>query len=835
MRRFFKILFILVLVLVVLIAAGGFLTVRASFPTTDGELTVPGLQSPVDIYRDENGVPHIYATNSRDLFFAQGYVQAQDRFWQMDFERHVGRGRLAEIFGESQIETDQFLRTLGWEHVAEQEWAAASPEGALALASFADGVNAYLSDHQGASLSLEYAVLKLSNRSYVPAPWTPVDSLVWAKVMAWDLRSNMDLEIYRAEVSKLIGDRVDDLYPPYPEDRPVIVPDFGVSAASTAAPELPDEAQDLLARTADTIDLIDRLTGPVGSDIGSNNWVISGSLTSTGKPILANDPHLGIQMPSVWYETGLHCTTVSDTCPYEVAGFSLLGAPGVVIGHNANIAWGVTNLAADVQDLYVEKINPDDQNQYEVNGEWVDADSRIETIDVAGGEPVQMNVRVTRHGPIISGVYGRLEDFDEKTDIPLPEPYAIALRWTALEPSRILESVVAIDRAANWDEFRDALRLWDVPSQNFIYADVDGHIGYQSPGRIPIRANGDGRMPVPGWTDTYEWTGFIPFDQLPSSFDPPEGFIVTANNAVTRPGVGPFLARDWAYGTRAQRIVDMIREAGTSISPDDVRAMQFDAASIHADVLIPRLVGLASGVPQVRQAQAILESWAGDDGEYRFDVDSQGAALFGAVWKNLLILVYNDDLPKDLRPSGRDSSLEAIRRILDDPTNIWWDDQTTSAVETRDDILEGALLAAWNELNDTLGDPASWQWGDLHTATFVNQTFGKSGIAPIEMLFNRGPFKVPGGTDMVNATSWLVEKGYEVVALPSMRMVIDFSDFDASTAIHTTGQSGHAYSPHYDDMIQRWATGETAPLYWDRDTVVAASKEHLKLLPGTAG
>lgn len=831
MRRFLKFLFILVLVLLVLIAAGGFLTVRASFPTTDGELTAPGLQSPVDIYRDADGVPHIYATDSHDLFFAQGYVQAQDRFWQMDFQRHVGRGRLAEIFGESQVETDQFLRTLGWERVAEQEWANTSPEAALALSSFADGVNAYLADHKGASLSLEYAVMKLTNRSYTPAPWDPIDSLVWAKMMAWDLGSNMDLEITRARLSKVVGDRADDLFPPYPDDRPVIVPDFAGSTSAAVAPALPDGVDGLLARAADSFALVDALTGPRGADIGSNNWVISGSLTSTGKPILANDPHLGIQMPAIWYETGLHCTTVSDACPYEVAGFSLLGAPGVVIGHNANIAWGVTNLAADVQDLYIEKINPNDPNQYEVNGEWVDADTRIETIDVAGGDPVQMNVRVTRHGPIISGVYGSLEDFDQETNIPLPERYAISLRWTAFEPSRVLESVVAIDRASNWEEFQDGLRMWDVPSQNFVYADTEGHIGYHSPGRIPIRAAGDGRSPVPGWTDTYEWTGYIPFDQLPASFDPPEGFIVSANNAVTRPGVGPFLAREWAYGTRAQRIVDMIQEAGTSISPDDVRAMQFDSASIHADILVPRLVGLPSGSAEVRDAQAILESWADDGGEYRFDVDSQGAALFAAVWKHLLMATYDDELPEDLRPSGRDSSLEAIRLLLKDPSNVWWDDQTTTAIETRDDILEGALLTAWNELNDSLGSPASWHWGDLHTATFVNGTFGKSGIAPIEMLFNRGPFAVPGGTDMVNATSWLVQEGYEVLALPSLRMVVDFSDFDASTALHTTGQSGHAYHPHYDDMIERWATGATARLPFTREAVQTAAVEHLQLLP----
>jgi len=829
MRRFFKVVLVLVVLIVVIVAAGGFFIVRASFPQTDGELTVPGLKEPVDVYRDTNGIPHIYAQNSYDLFFAQGYVQAQDRFWQMDFERHIGKGRLSELFGESQVDTDLFLRTLGWERVAEQEWASTTPDAALALQSFTDGVNAYLADHHGSSLGLEYAVLKLNNRSYQPASWSPIDSLVWAKVMAWDLRSNMDEEIWRAKALKIVGERADDLFPTYPADRPVIVPDWNGAAPSATAQSI--DVGDLLTRISDKVALVDDLTGPAGVDIGSNNWVLSGALTTTGEPILANDPHLGIQMPSIWYETGLHCVTVSNDCPYEVAGFSLLGAPGVVIGHNAHIAWGVTNLPADVQDLYIERINPDDPSQYEVDGEWVNADTRIETINVAGGDPMPITVRVTRHGPIISDVYGDLENFSEETNLPMPEPYAVALRWTALEPSRTLEAVMALNRAQNWDEFQQALSMWDVPSQNFIYADTDGHIGYHTPGRVPIRNGWDGRIPVPGWSSEYEWTGYVPFDDLPSSFDPPEGFIVTANNAVIRPDQQPFLAKDWAYGTRAQRIIDMIIGAGEPISPDNVRAMQFDSASIHADILVPWLLGVQSDQPEVEQAQQMLKEWKGDDGQYRFDVNSQGAALFGAEWANLIKAITFDDLPEGLRPSGRDSVLEAIRQLLNDPTNIWWDDQNTAEVETRDDILERSLVNAWNEASDLLGDPSGWKWGALHTATFRNQTFGESGIKPIEMLFNRGPFKTPGGTDMVNATSWVVEDGYEVVALPSMRMVVDFSDFDASTGIHTTGQSGHAYNRHYDDMIQRWLTGGTAPLYWEQSSVIAASEEHLILNP----
>ncbi len=590
LRSFLKAFLVIVLILVLVIGAATFTLSRLAFPRTNGEaiLENAALDSPVDVYRDSNGIPHIYAQSTHDLFAAQGYVHAQDRFWQMDFQRAVGHGRLAQIFGDSQIETDQFLRTLGWSRTADEEFAAMSPEAQAVLTAYADGVNAYMEERTSIRLSLEYSVLKLTNGSYKPVPWEPADSLVWAKAMAWDLRSNMDVEIARAIISNKVGaDRVDDLFPVYPDDRPVIVPGDGGTTASTELPAVLAETNDLLVTVADRLDILDGLLGISGADIGSNNWVVSGDLTDTGKPILANDPHLGIQMPSIWYEVGLHCAPVGPDCDLEVAGFSLLGVPAVVLGHNDRIAWGVTNLAADVQDLYIEKLNPDNLNQYEVNGQWVDMDVYTETLIIAGGKKTDVEVRVTRHGPIISDTYGDLEDFDETSGMALPDDYAIALRWTALEPTRMVEAIFGINTADNWNDFRAALSNWDVPSQNFIYADVDGNIGYQMPGRIPIRAEGDGRIPVPGWTNQYEWTGFIPFEELPSLYNPPEGFIVTANNAVVDDSYPYHLAREWSYGTRAQRITDLIEEADGPITVAVMEEMQRDNRNLMAEETHP--------------------------------------------------------------------------------------------------------------------------------------------------------------------------------------------------------------------------------------------------------
>jgi len=839
LRSFFKAILVILLIVVLIVGAATFTLSRLAFPRTNGEsiLENAGLDGPVDIYRDANGIPHIYAETTHDLFLAQGYVHAQDRFWQMDFQRAIGHGRVAQLLGESALDTDKFLRTLGWSRTADEEFALMPPEAREVLEAYADGVNAYMEERTPIRLGLEYSILKLINASYKPLPWEPADTLVWAKAMAWELRSNMDVEIARALIANEVGaDRVDDLFPVYPGDRPVTV--TGTGGFSTTGEDLEPAAEvaDLLAAVADGAGLVDDLLGVPGADVGSNNWVVSGALTETGEPILANDPHLPIQMPSIWYELGLHCAPTAPGCDFEVAGFSLLGVPAVVIGHNDRIAWGLSNLAADVQDLYIERLNPDNSNQYEVNGQWVDMDVYTETLLIAGGRKTDIEVRVTRHGPIISDAYGALENFDENTSLNVPDDYAIALRWTALEPARMVEAILGINTADNWDEFREALGNWDVPSQNFMYADVDGNIGYQMPGRIPIRAAGDGRTPVPGWNNQYEWTGFIPFEDLPNRFNPPEGYIVNANNAVVGSSYPYFLVREWSYGTRAQRIVDMIEGAGGPISVAMTEDMQRDNRNLMAEEIVPYLTALESGIPEVVAAQQLLAAWGRQDEPFQQDADSSPGALYAAVWRHLLATTFGDDLPDDLPedylPDGRDRYFEVFRAILADPTSEWWDSQSTSNVEERDAILEGSLEQAWKEMVATLGgDPAKWKWGELHTATFRNASLGESGIAPIEWLFNRGTYKSSGAGDVVNSTTWVASQGYEVAYVPSMRMIVDLDDFSRSQAVHTTGQSGHAFHKHYIDMADLWVVNETQPLLWERPAVEADAEGHLRLLP----
>jgi len=831
-KKWTRILVWIVSILVVLAILGGafgVVTVRQSFPQTNGELKLAGLDGPVDVYRDNMGIPQIYASSLHDLFMAQGYVHAQDRFWQMDFWRHIGSGRLSEMFGETQLKTDTFLRTLGWRQIAEQEYASYDPKSVAILNAYSDGVNAYLADHQGTAVSLEYGVLKLLTPGYKPEPWTPVNTLTWGKAMAWDLRGNMDEEIERAILLKtLTPDQVSQLFPVYPSDHPVIVPEMGTPTANPlTTASLPDLD---LASVQARFSSLDALLGPSGAGIGSNSWAVSGSLTATGMPLLANDPHLSIQMPSIWYQVGLHCRPVSTTCPYDVTGFSFAGVPGVVIGHNQNIAWGFTNTGPDVMDLYIEKINPDNPNQYEYNGQWVDMTLRTETIAVGGGKPVNLTVRSTRHGPIISDAYADLAKFDTTAGVPLPANYAISLRWTALEPSTIFQAVWGFDTAANWDEFRQAASKFNVPAQNLVYADVKGNIGYQTPGNIPIRKNGDGRLPVPGWTDQYEWTGYIPFDQLPSVLNPAKGYIVTANNAVVGAGYPYLITSDWDYGFRANRIATMIESAPAPIDIPYIQKMQGDDYDANAATFVPLLEQLTIPAKTPNQAVALdlLKNW-----DYQVRMDSAPAVVFEVFWKNLLADTFDDDLPKNYWPQGSSRWDEVMRNLVKLPNDPFWDDKTTpNRVETRDAILLRAFTEAVAEIEKLQGgNPAKWNWGDLHTATFANPTLGASGIAPIEALFNRGPFRTNGGEAIVNATGWDATKGYSVNWLPSMRMIVDLGNLANSVTVHTTGESGHAYNPHYIDMADLWRNIQYYPMLWDETTITTGATDHLQFVP----
>ncbi len=810
-----------------------------SFPQVDGEIQLEGLNGQVDIYRDQMGIPHIYASTEHDLFFAQGYVHAQERFWQMDFYRHVGQGRTSEMFGKSSVENDMFLTTLGWRRVAAVEYESFSPESKAILEAYAEGVNAYLKDHDGDAVSLEYAVLGLLSPDYQIEPWEPLDTLSWTKALAWDLRANMGKEIERAVLLKtLTSEQLTELYPPYPNDHPVIVNTLGGTAASASLPtqtvNIPDET---LAALEYNVSLLDSVLGPLSDGVGSNSWAVSGDLSATGMPLLANDPHLGIAMPSIWYQVGMHCRPKTEACRLEIAGFSLAGAPGIVLGHNDRIAWGLTFALGDVMDLFIEKVNPENPNQYEIDGKWVDFETRTETILVTGSDPVEIIVRSTRHGPVISDTYGPLKDkgdprdeefipFKERAGVELPEHYVIALSWVALQTGNPLEAIFGFNKAQNWDEFRQAASLFHTPGHNLLYADVDGNIAYQTSGDLPIRKKGDGTIPVPGWNSEYEWIGFIPFDELPYTINPAEGFIAPVNNRIAGDAYDHFLTADWDYGFRAQRALKLIEESTDKFDIAYFQKMQADSYDASAAWIVPILLNVKLDDTHLEETRQLLDGW-----DYQARADSAPAALYEVFWKHLLAKTFNDDLPERYWPSGGDRWFEVMRSV--DETSRWWDDKSTQdRVETRDEIFVSAFRDAVSELEKTLGkDSSQWSWGSLHGSVFRNASLGKSGVGLIEDLFNRGPFPTGGGPSILNATSWNAVEGYEVTNLPSMRAVYDMSDLNNSVTVHTTGQSGHAYHPHYIDMASMWANLEYYRMWWDEGSVTDNAEAHLTLQP----
>ena len=810
MRTVLRILLILLAVILILGLAGfgvGYTTVRRAWPQTSGTLQVPGLQAPVTVIRDRWGVPHIYAANFRDLLFAQGYVHAQDRFWQMEFWRRLSFGRLAEVLGRSALPTDRFVRTVGWHRAAAQDWEAADPETRAALEAYAEGVNAYISTHKG-RLGLEFTLLGLTGKTFDPEPWTPVHSIAWGKVMAWDLGGNMTHELVRAGIIARLGTgAVSDLMPAPPPDRPVIVPHPLTQATLQSIPEAVFTTHFL----------------GEGDGLGSNNWVVAGSRAETGRPLLANDPHLGLQMPSIWYEIGLHCDLKGPGCPFNVVGASFAGVPGVVIGHNDRIAWGVTNVNPDVQDLFIEKINPENPNQYEYQGRWEDMQIIREEIRVAGEEePVVVFARITRHGPIINDIVGGEEEDWSYGWQPL------ALSWTALQPGTLTRSILLLNRAQNWEDFREALSYWDVPSQNFIYADVDGNIGYQMPGRVPIRGKGDGSVPVPGWTGEYDWVGYIPFDDLPRAFNPPEGYIVTANNAVVGPDYPYLLTVDWSDRTalRAQRIVELIEQL-TPISLDDMKAIQGDNLSVWTREVLPYVTALSTDDPRLKEALDLLRAWDGQSTR-----DSAAAALFESFRLHLAARTFQDDLGDSLLRQAKSHVLYALESMVKDPQSPWFDDRRTPKTETRDEILLLALKDAVAELTERLGpNMGKWRWGDLHTATFRNQALGQSGIAWIERIFNRGPVAVDGTAGTVNNTGYNLNAPYDARSGPSYRQIVDAGYWSGSVSMHTTGQSGHPFHRHYDDMIDPWRNLQYHPMLWSRTEVEAQAEGILLLVP----
>ncbi len=568
-------------------------------------------------------------------------------------------------------------------------------------------------------------------------------------------------------------------------------------------------------------------SGSLDAGTGSNSWAVAGSGTVSGKAILSNDPHLTTSIPSVFAQVGLHCRTLSVACSFDVSGYSMAAMPGVVIGKNTKIAWGLTTSYVDSQDLYLEDLRGDTVRE---GRGYVPLRVMTEQIQVRGeDQPRTIRIRSSRHGPLLSDVDHLLQEVSASKSGPSSEPYGVALSWTALQPGRSMDALLGIDQAQNFNEFRDAAALLSAPSQNVIYADTSGNIGYQLAGAAPLRGEGNGTMPSPGWDQSYDWKGLIPFAKLPYIFNPPSGFIVAANQQVIGAQYPYPLGSAFSYGWRSQEIIDRLRDA-PPMTMDSAEQIFYDDTIRFAADLVPILLKIKVPDPWVVEGQRTLVGW-----DYSASKDSAAAAYFNVVCHNIFKLTFRDELPEELWPEGGDRWYAVVTMLLEQTRNPWWDDVTTKdKIETRDDILLAAMINARKEITSLMArDTDQWQWGKLHKVVLRSQTLGTSGIKPIESLFNRGGYEVGGGPAVVDAMAFDDLGGYTVTSAPAMRMLIDLGDLDASRWVNQSGVSGHAFNRHYDDQTKLWVNNQLWPFVSTRAAVEARAASRQELLPGS--
>jgi penicillin amidase len=754
----------------------GFLMLRASLPQTNGTVALPGLERPVRVLRDAHGVPSILAASRHDLYMALGFVHAQDRLFQMDMQRRVGAGRLSEVVGAAGIGTDRLMRTLGIYRHAAASLNAASSEFRTVLDAYSEGVNAFL--HSGNTLPVEFTVL-----GYRPNDWTPADSLVIGKLLALQNSGNYRQELLRARLAQTLSpSEIGDLFPEYPKDAPVTL-----SNLASLTHGLPLDA------------LLAALPDDHSPQRASNNWVVDGAHSVTGRPLLANDPHLDFAAPLVWYLAHLEAPNT------DLTGATTPGAPVVVLGHNNRIAWGFTTTNADVEDVFVEQVDPTDPRRYATPHGTAAFDVREEPITVKGRAPETLTVRETRHGPVISNIV---------TDMPpAPANSALALQASFLnDDDQSAEAIWRLGMAQDWMGWLNALRLFTAPAENMVFADCDGNIGFMMPGRIPIRKAGDGRSLVPGSSGDHDWSGFIPFDSLPRALNPPAGHIATANNKIVPDNYPYLITMDWDAPYRIERI-----EAGLAKTPKQSMAssmlLQADIVSLSAGELLPLML-----IAQPRSASAaaaidLLRQW-----DNRMDPDRPEPLIFSSWLRALNKRLFQPRLGIIYGRYWKASARVTQSVLRNSPS---W-----CGKDGCQEVIEDALQDALDDLTTRYGGTMErWRWGEAHRAGFDHPLF--SHIPALHALFDRHP-PAGGAADTVNAGSFdgsNEETPFADLHGPGLRAVYDLSDLDNSTFQIALGQSGHVLSPHYDDLQKLWTHFEGLRIVRD------PQRDALTLLP----
>lgn len=745
------IIFILLLAVVI----GLYVFVTRSHPVIEGEVKLPGLQDSVEVVRDADGIPHIRARHEEDLYIAQGYVQAQDRLFQMDLSRRQASGRLSEVVGGAALENDKYFLTLGLRRAAEASYEEYSDKAKNVLHKFAEGVNLYIKElKETGKWPIEFTLL-----GYEPELWTAVDSLTIGKYMAFDLGGHWENQAFRYYLlQNFPEEKAYDLFPSYPKDAPYIIRKEELNIEkSFASAIIPHEFN------------------------GSNNWVVSGEKTASGYPILADDPHLSLATPSIWYQMHLEAPDLN------VSGVIFAGIPGIILGHNDQIAWGVTNTGPDVQDLYIEKRNSENKYEFLYNDKWEEATVIKELIKVKDEEPEDYEVVITRHGPIVSEFAA-----DSGQDAVL------SLQWTALQPSSELEAVLNMNKAQNWDEFEQALEGFHTPAQNFVFASQDGTIAYKANGKIPIRKKGDGLLPVPGWTDEYGWEDYIPFDELPKVVNPKDGFISTANNKVISDDYPYHISHDWAQPFRQMRIQEVL-SSKENMTVEDMQALQMDKKNLQAEEFVSLFIEQMQNVKdeRIKEALAILEKW-----DYVDEAEAAAPLIFNLWTREIQDVLFEEEISKealDLFGGRRQAIDELIRRAMEGRPGPWIEENGGLQ-----QVLEESLTRVLDELDNSYGsNMEKWEWGDYHQVYFPHPL---SSVSPLNLLFNFDGRKAVGGSTVTVQAAAFKEDG-TVNHGGSWRFVIDTSDMNTGHHLVGPGQSGHVLNKWFHNQMESWING----------------------------
>lgn len=755
-----------------------------------GTFHLNGLDAEVEIIRDMWAVPHIYAKTTADLFFAQGFVHAQDRLWQMEVRRRLESGCLAEVFGSGSLAQDEFTRTIGFKRDIRRIYENLNEDYRIAVDSYAAGVNAWIEKHVD-RLPIEFSLAR-----HEPAPWEPTD--VIGRGMAYNQAGIWPGKLLRARLLATLGreraEQIDPLDPPVPFEL--------------------DEELDLSWIGPEATFGHYRFFGYPervlhSSYIGSNSWAVDTMASSTGAPLHCSDPHMAIGHPSNWYEVHL-CGA-----GFNVIGASAPGSPGVIIGHNAEVAWGLTNASANIQDIFVEEFHPEDPLRYRVGNSWERAELEKHVIAVRGEGSIGLEVRITRHGPIV------YSSRDGK--------YGLSLAWTGLMddgPPSMFLLALDLDRARSVDEFHETLKKWNAPAMNFVFAGRDGRIRRVTASRFPIRKTGAGILPVPGWNTDYDWAGLSEPDQMPQELGARNHVILSANEKTTTDTSPLQISSEWDPGFRANRIRAFLAER-RKVSVEDMAKLQCDVTSLPARELVPYLLAARASSDEEKAGQDLLRGW-----DYRLTAESAPAALYETTLRRCFFLLFRKKLGDPLFANYLESArapVVALLNLLAHPDSYWFDEFGDDPIAGRDQLLMQALREGVAECKKKMGeDSAAWRWGKLHTMYLAH---GAARTEALKQLFNIGPFEMPGDIHTVNNTGASFRFGHRQVACASYRQVVDLADFDNSRMVHIQGQSGQPESPHFADFVSLYTRGNYHPMLFSREAIESNAEARLVLIP----